>query len=916
MSSVINMSGMTAVWRRQFGSLIGNPLGYVFILAFVLISAGILFLPDAWFSRGVCDLGPLQALEGAPIMAILLSVLVPALAMGAWSTERDTGTEELLLTMPLSLFDALLGKYLAVVSYATVALLFSLSNVIILAWLGDPDCGMVVANYVGWWLAVLVFSAWSLVASVMVAMPAIAFVFGTLFCGIVMFGAYKLHFFDDFNRGVISGSGVVMALALSALGFVLALLVLASRRWRSGREDKTIIQVVAVVFALVIAFNLSFISEKKGVDTDITSDATASLSSASIGILTELQRTVRIEAFISPELPKELQQKRQEVLDQLDAISRYGGSKVTVLKRFPRNSQDEAARHAGQNYNLRPRTEVLDTVAGRQPQEVYLGAAVSSGGRTQVIGYFDSGLSVEYELMRAVRTVGTEKKPVLGVATTDLEINNGVDPMRGQMRPAWQVYEEWKQQYEVRDVSLDGPIADEVQALVVPQPSSLTEPQIRNLHDYIWAGRPCLLMEDPLPVWVNPQLAASQPKKQDNPYGMPNEGGGPQKGDLNPLIKALGIDFDLNAVIWSDYKPSNQLTTMPKNYVWIHRETQKGSDGKEQSNFADSPLTSGFTSLVMPFPGKIQVSENAPKELTITPLIRSTPSGQWGYHNVSELVEFSGRQPYPREPKQFFPSLGEDLPIVAVQITGKMASAYPKAKPDAKPVEGADKPEERVGVLGAKDINVVVIADVDFCADQMFTFYRDVGAQVKNNEEYKILLDLRNIQFVSNVVDYLTGEGQLMAVRSRRGSSRPLQFLLERFQDTQRQREEAVRDAQAKADESTTKAKNDLEAAVSEISKREDLDEASKEAMAIQTRNDLELKNAREFIRINEELQQAIHIAQDQQKDVISDLRLSIRILAIAIPSFALCFIAVMLFIRKSVRERTNVPASRARSVA
>ena len=116
MSSVINMSGMTAVWRRQFGSLIGNPLGYVFILAFVLISAGILFLPDAWFSRGVCDLGPLQALEGAPIMAILLSVLVPALAMGAWSTERDTGTEELLLTMPLSLFDALLGKYLAVVA--------------------------------------------------------------------------------------------------------------------------------------------------------------------------------------------------------------------------------------------------------------------------------------------------------------------------------------------------------------------------------------------------------------------------------------------------------------------------------------------------------------------------------------------------------------------------------------------------------------------------------------------------------------------------------------------------------------------------------------------------------------------------------------------------------------------------------
>src|ERR1043165_9998186 len=137
MSSVINVPGLTAVWRRQLGSLIGNPLGYVFILAFVLISAGILFLPDAWFSRALCDLGPLLSFQGAPIMAILLAVLVPALAMGAWSTERDSGTEELLLTMPLSLLDAVLGKYLAIVTYASLALLCSLSNVAILAWLGD-----------------------------------------------------------------------------------------------------------------------------------------------------------------------------------------------------------------------------------------------------------------------------------------------------------------------------------------------------------------------------------------------------------------------------------------------------------------------------------------------------------------------------------------------------------------------------------------------------------------------------------------------------------------------------------------------------------------------------------------------------------------------------------------------------------
>jgi ABC-2 type transport system permease protein len=920
MSSVINMSGLTAVWRRQLGSLVGNPLGYVFILAFVLISAGILFLPDAWFARGTCDLGPLQSLQGIPIMAVLLAVLVPALAMGAWSTERESGTEELLLTMPLTLVDAVLGKYLAVVSYATLALLCSLSNVAILAWLGDPDPGLIVANYIGWWLAVLVFSAWSLVASVLVTIPAISFVFGTLFCGALMYGAYRLHVFDSFNRGVISGSGVVVALAMSALGIVVALLILASRRWRAGREDATIVQVLAVIFALVLAANLSVISNKYGVDKDITSDASASLSTDSVEILTQLQRQVRIEAFISPELPLELEQKRQELEDRLDAIKRYGGMKVALEKRYPRNSQDKYARHAAQNYNLKPRVEVLDTVAGRQPQEVYLSAAVSSGGRTQVIEYFDSGVSVEYELMRAVRTVGTEKKRVLGVATTDLEIGSGFDPMRGSMRPAWQTYEEWKRQYEVRDVSLDAPIADEVETLVVPQPSSLTDMQMRNLHDYIWAGRPCVLMEDPLPIWSGAQLTASQPKKQNNPYGAPNEGGGPQKGDLKPLLNALGIDFDLSAVLWSDYKPSSQLANLPKNIVWVRREKAKDGEGNDQSSFADSPITEGFSALVFPFPGKIQVSRTKPIELTVTSLIRPSPSASWGFHNINEVVDFGlgYGPPRPREPKHFIASRGDALPAIAVQITGKMGSVYPKPDPALKPTE-ADKdkpPVERTGVLSAKDINVVVIADVDFCGDEFFRFYRDVGAQLKNNEDFKLLLDLRNVQFVSNVVDHLLGESQLVKVRSRGESQRPLTFLLDRFQETQRRREQAVEEAKSAAEASIDKAKSDLEVVVAEISKREDIDEATKETLAVQTRNDLERKNEREFNRINEQLQQAIVNANDQQKEEIGALRWGIRAAAIAIPAFFLCLIAILLYIRKTVRERTHVPAARARSVA
>ena len=75
-----NTAAVAAIWRRQLGSLLGNPLGYVFILAFVLVSAGFLFLQDAYFARNIADFGPLFS-----IMPWLLIVLVPALAMGSWA---------------------------------------------------------------------------------------------------------------------------------------------------------------------------------------------------------------------------------------------------------------------------------------------------------------------------------------------------------------------------------------------------------------------------------------------------------------------------------------------------------------------------------------------------------------------------------------------------------------------------------------------------------------------------------------------------------------------------------------------------------------------------------------------------------------------------------------------------------------
>lgn len=940
MSSAINASALGAVWRRQLGSLLGNPLGYLFILFFVLASAGILFLPNGWFQRNIADLGPLLSYEGVPLLPVLLVLLVPALAMGAWAQERESGTEELLLTLPMSLLDAVLGKYLAVVTYATIALLCSLSNVIILDHIAAPDYGLLFANYLGWWLAALVFAAWGLLASVLVAMPAIAFVLGALFCGALMYGAYLIDFFDPSNRGLFSFAQWITALCGAGVGISLALMTLAGRRWRAGREERIVFQILALLFAIGLAINLTRIGERFGVDRDLSRDGLSSLAPESARILEGLGRDVRIAVFISDPTPENLLAKRKEIEERAKAIERRSGGRVRVEWHYPQDTVDQHALIATQSYNLKTRREVVETVSGREPVEVFLGAAVTSGGRTQVIDYFDPGLSVEYELMRAVRAVSAEKKRILGIATTDLEIGSGFDFRAQSMRPAWQVYEEWKKLYEVRDVVLDAPVAPEIDALVVPQPSSLTEPQIKNLHDYIWAGRPAMLMEDPLPVTVGPQLNAGEPKKQaNNPYGMPEEGG-PAKGKLQPLLAALGIDIP-NQVMWSDYNPSHaHRGALPPNMVWIPRWDNGEKGDSARATFADSTITRGFEAMLLPWPGRIDVIANKPKDITVTPLIRPVPTARFGQHDFNAHVErgWGGLQPK-QSPGRYTPSVAEAPPVLAVHIRGTMPSAYPKpdparpkvatpvvdAKEDAAKPEGEAKPEEakpaetqfeeRVGVPSAKPVNVVVVADVDFAHDFIYGFYRNQGGNY-SRDDLVFLKDLRNVQFAMNAVDELIGENELVAVRNKIPRLRKLDALEEAFARTQAARNASIETAQKKAEDSFEEAKAKLEREVQAIEAREDLDEFTKANLIESRRRVGQTKVEATNNQANRELQQAIERAKSDQRSEIIAVRSWIRVAALAIPSVILSALALVLLLRRVIRERTNIPAARARSHA
>jgi ABC-2 type transport system permease protein len=935
--SVIHLPGLTAVWRRQLGSLLGNPLGYIFILAFVLVASGFLFLPDSFYSRNICDLGPLWSNEGShpPIMPLLLAILLPALAMGAWASERDQGTEEMLLTMPLSIFDAVTGKYLAVASYFSIALFCSLSAVCVLFWLGNPDAGLLFANFLGWWLAGLVFAAWGLLASVMVSMPAIAFVLGAVFCAAALLGATAIDWFDDFNRGVIAVEAIVVAAAAIATGLGLSILLLASRRWRPSMEKIITAHILSMIFALVLSINLARIAQRHQVDADVSVEGLSSMSAESAAILKNIERPVIVSAFISQTLPDDLKPKQKEVEDKLKALKRLGGEKVTVQIFRPEDSLDQYALLATRDYNLKPRKAIEDTVSGKEQQDVFLGAAVTSGGSSQIIEYFDPGLSVEYELVRAVRTVASSKKRVLGVAKTDLEMLQSFDFRTYQSKPEWQVIAEWKRQYEVREVNLDSPVTVDVEVLVVPQVSTLSDAQLLNLHDWIWNGGPTLILEDPLPMFGGPNLAISQPKKSEaNPYGG-QEPDAPKKGDIKPLIKALGIQFDPNNIVWSDYNPSHEFrASLPKSFVWVRRD---------QGGILDNLVTAGIDSILMPFPGGIREASDKYPTLKVETLIRPSTDAAWGQHPFSEHVGsgmMGGLQQ--KQPSRYTPSDRNRLPAVAVEITGTMPSAYPKPDPSAKPVEEkkdeAEKPAdetaakegeektdeakkedgvpavpEKTGVPSPKPIHVIVVADNDFAHDAFFQFYRNPDKNF-SKDELKFLLALRNVQFAGNAVDALASDQDFLKLRTRSVQNRPLLRMEKVNLDTQdkltQDTEHAMSQAQAKVDEAQAAFAQRLNA----IDSQEDIDETTKAHLKAQTQEIGQRLVDVEIQRINKDRESAIHVAKIEQRRIISSHRAWVRRMALGIPSVLLAGLIFAVFLNRLSRERSHIPASRKRS--
>ena len=141
------MGNLGILFKRELLSYFATPLAYVFIVIFLVTNGIFTFDLGGFYVRGQADLLPF--FDFHPWLYLFM---VPAVAMTLWADERKTGTIELLLTLPVRLSEAVLGKFLAAWALTGIALLLTFPIWLTVNYLGDPDNGVIIAAYIGSWL--------------------------------------------------------------------------------------------------------------------------------------------------------------------------------------------------------------------------------------------------------------------------------------------------------------------------------------------------------------------------------------------------------------------------------------------------------------------------------------------------------------------------------------------------------------------------------------------------------------------------------------------------------------------------------------------------------------------------------------------------------------------------------------------
>lgn len=531
---------------------------------------------------------------------------------------------------------------------------------------------------------------------------------------------------------------------------------------------------VVAMFVLLVA--LYIIASAFKARVDLTEHNLYTLSDGTKRILAKLDTPVEVRFYYSQDskaMPVPLKTYAQRIEDLLAEYEKAGKGMVEVREYDPEPDSD---------------AEDLANLDGVQGQmvnfgdKIYLGIAVSMLDSKATIPFLspDRETLLEYDISRAIASVMSTEKPVVGVMSSLPVFGQPANPMM-MMRMPQQAQEPWvfiselRRDFEVREVeSSASTIPEDMDVLVVVHPKNLSDSTQYAIDQFVLRGGRLIAFVDPF------SIADSQLSPQGNPLQAATTSG----SNMEKLFKAWGLTFDEGKVV--------------ADMTFVTQINQGGQVQQAPAVLSVNPegisdedvITSQIDNLLLAFAGAFV---GTPAEgLTKTVLLSSTERSQL----VDRfMAQFSGEQ----IAKEFAPS--DTKYDLAVRLTGKFKTAFPEGKPaSSNDQEQPQASAEAEGLKeGEKEAAVILVGDTDLLYDQF-------SVQVQQIFGQRIVIPRNgNLNLVQNSVEQMAGDSDLIMVRSRATMRRPFtvvrelqQEAEERYRSKIRELEQSLTDAQTR----------------------------------------------------------------------------------------------------------------------
>jgi ABC-type uncharacterized transport system involved in gliding motility auxiliary subunit/ABC-type transport system involved in multi-copper enzyme maturation permease subunit len=808
------VANIRAIAKRELGAYFSSPIAYVFIVIFLLLSGFFTFMAGNFFERGQASLDAFFMLQ-----PWLYLFLVPCVGMRLWAEERRVGTIELLLTKPVTAWQAILGKFVASWLFLGLALALTFPVIITVNYLGSPDNGLIIAAYLGSLLMAGTYMAVSCMTSAMTRNQVVSFIISVVICLFLVLCGFPpvtnlltrldkpwfvdlvsslsvMTHFQPFTTGMLDSRDAIFFLLI--IGFALFTNGVLIRSHQSSadllRKRETFESLlysaggVAAMFVLMVAAYI--VTSAIKVRLDVTADKAHTLSAGTKKILNKLDSRITIRFYCSQSdnnMPPALKTYARRIADMLHEYEQQAGPGKLLIEKLdpkPDSEFEDSAR--------------LNGMEGRATgpfgsDKIYLGISVSLLDEKFALPWLSPERErlLEYDISRAIARVTSRSRPVIGIMSGLPIFGEPPDPL---MRPGQNRAEDWtfvlelKKDFTVKEVPMTAAkIDDEIRVLVVAHPVNITDAAQYAIDQFVLRGGKLLAFLDP---------HAYFDQIHDRNENFMIGGDNAAKSSLDKLLKAWGLEMDVNKVAADTSFASRNMQTgdsMPT----LLLVTRAGIDENDV-------VTGQIDNLVFPFAGAFT---GQPAEgLKETVMVKCTPN--------SELVDTLIATAASREILRDFKAANVEYPL-AVHLTGKFKTAFPDGPPRLALASNANANPRTAASVGTNapaadsaqlkecsaGSEVVLVADTDMLNDK-------VCVRVQNIMGHRIVRPMNgNLNFVQSVVEQFAGDDDLIGARSRACMSRPFTRVKDMEAKAAKQWEEKVQILETRQREMEQKVK-------------------------------------------------------------------------------------------------------------